>query len=109
MMMLTKLVAITLAIAALAVGVQAQSTTPLYEYVGNSWGPCVGSQTVNGVPCGTGFNTREVICIRKGSYNLPLPTSFCDGLTALPATKQCTLTPCGEPPQDSCRRSRRFD
>jgi len=94
MMMLTKLVAITLAIAALAVGVQAQSTTPLYEYVGNSWGPCVGSQTVNGVPCGTGFNTREVICIRKGSYNLPLPTSFCADLTALPATKQCTLTPC---------------
>jgi len=66
-----------------------------YTFAFSHWTQC--SATCSGAD-GV-FRTRQVRCIRRGSYNLPLPESFCTkyGATKPAMTERCNIAPCSAP------------
>lgn len=73
------------------------STIP-YIFVAGPYGACTasdGSTTCLSTTSTTAVKTREVHCIRRGSFGLKLPDSFCSQYATKPgATMACVLPAC---------------
>ena len=101
------LVALTLAVCDLTVAqvtitsaaTRANPTDP-YIFVTGAYGPCQNTVTGNTTCNHAGISqtatmTREVSCIRRGSFGLKLPHSFCAPYGTKPSFfKSCLLPPC---------------
>jgi hypothetical protein len=96
LLMARLLLFIALTSAICGVSVVAQSATDPYIFITGPWGAC--KNTVTGsTTCGSpaAEQTRQISCIRRGSFGLKLPHSFCSPYGSAPTmTKSCYLPPC---------------